>query len=321
MSARRPTRRRVSFAGLASLASFAALAALACSKPAPPPVAPTIDAEPSATTPPSASAAPTVAPPEDASAREAEAPPPPDLLSREQVTAAGRARTYGLRLPRGYDAKTAYPLVFVFHGDGEDGFSLYGYFKFQEASGDAAILVYPSGEGATWDLYTPADRNKDIAFVEAMLAQLAGRYSVDRARVFASGWSNGGFFVNQLACRRSALLRGAASSSGGAPYEPESPNDKWPNGFTRCPNQAPVPYLAIHGLADGTVEPSGGEFSAAYWAYVNGCAGTRAVSAPPCEAYAGCKPGRPTTYCPIPGMGHQIWPQAAKVQWDFFKAL
>ncbi|MBK6464421.1 MAG: hypothetical protein IPF92_25970 [Myxococcales bacterium] len=302
-------------------AAAVALFAVACSKPAPLPSAPTLDGDPAPTPTATETATATASAPEPPpDAREAEAPPP-DLLSREQVTAAGRSRTYGLRLPKNHDPRTPTPLVFVFHGDGEDGFSLYRYFKFQEASGDAAILVYPSGEGATWDLYTPADRNKDIAFVEAILTQLAGRVAVDRARVFASGWSNGGFFVNQLACRRSALLRGAASSSGGAPYEPESPNDKWPNGFQHCPNQAPVPYLAIHGLADGTVQPSGGEFSAAYWAYVNGCGGTRAVASAPCEAYSGCKPGKPTIYCPIQGMGHQIWPQAAKVQWDFFKAL
>lgn len=259
-------------------------------------------------------------------------PPPaatgPDVLTSESLTVAGVARSYGLRLPRGYDPKVAYPLVFVFHGDGETGPSLYSYFKFQSASGESAVLVYPSGEGRTWDLYTSAEKNKDVAFFEAMLGKIGGRVSIDKTKVFLVGWSNGAFFANQLACRRSSLVRAVASNSGGAPYEPESPNDKWPNGFTHCPNEAPVAFLAVHGTLDGTVEPAGGEFSATYWASVNGCNATRspAMAAQaglptPCESYPGCRAGKPTVYCPIPGMGHQLWQNAAKAEWDFFKSL
>ncbi len=315
----------------AMLAALLACAPMPAPAPAPAPASPveTTSAPPAtqAAPPPVApvaapAAAPVAAPPSPTSAP---APSGPDLLSREVVVAAGQSRTYGLRLPRNHDARRPYPLVFVFHGDGQDGFSLYGNFKFQEASQENAILVYPSGVGATWDLYTPADRNRDVAFVEAILAQLGARHAIDRTRVFASGWSNGGFFANQLACRRSALFRGVASSSGGAPYEPDAPNEKWPSGFTRCPNQAPVPYLAIHGLADRTVDPGGGEFSATYWASVNGCGAARGASAAglpaPCQSYPACKSGKPVVYCPIAGMGHQIWARAAEVQWAFFRSL
>lgn len=252
----------------------------------------------------------------------------PDVLTNETLTVAGASRSYGVRLPRGYDPKVSYPIVFVFHGDGETGPSLYSYFKFQSASGESAVLVYPSGQGRTWDLYTSAEKNKDVAFFEAMLGQIGSRVSFDKTKVFLVGWSNGAFFANQLACRRSSLVRAVASNSGGAPYEPESPNDKWPNGFTHCPNQAPVAFFAVHGTSDSTVEPAGGEFSATYWASVNGCNASRSPSMAtqaglptPCESYPGCRPGKPTVYCSVPGMGHQLWQSAAKAEWDFFKSL
>ncbi len=249
-------------------------------------------------------------------------PPPPDPLVGHTLQVGARTRSYGVRVPKTYDPLVAYPVVMVFHGDGGTQDNMYGYFKYQVGSADEAILVYPSGEGQTWDLYTPAATNKDIAFLEALLPDVAARYSIDSARVFGFGWSNGAYFVNQVACRRSGYFLGVASHAGGAPYEPNDLNRKWPNGFQQCPGQTAVSFIGFHGLDDGVVGYPGGEFSATYWAYVNGCGGTRQGTTPaPCESHPNCTSGKPVTWCPIPAIGHGIWADAAKTSWDFFKGL
>ena len=264
-------------------------------------------------------------PPPDASEPDAEPPPPPpppDLLTRETLQVGSRTRSYGIRLPKTYDPAVTYPVVMVFHGNGGDGAGLYAFFKYQSASGDDAILVYPDAENLDWDLYTPAASNKDIAYMEALVPALAAKYSIDATKVFGFGWSNGAFFVNQVACRRSPFFRGVASMAGGAPYEPSDPNRKWPNGFQKCLNETAVPYIGFHGTNDPVVDYAGGEFAATYWGYVNGCDANRTATTPaPCEEHANCTSGKPVVFCPVPGIGHGIWGQAATASWDFFQTL
>jgi len=274
-------------------------------------------ATPDAASPPDAASEPDTSVPVDAAP-----PPPPDPLLPYTVQVGPRTRSYGVRVPKVYDPLVAYPVVMVFHGDGGAQDNMYAYVRYQTASKDEAILVYPSGENQTWDLYTPSASNKDIAFLEALLPDLASRYSIDTARVFGFGYSNGAYFVNQVACRRSSYFLGIASNAGGAPYEPSDANRKWPNGYQQCPGQTAVAFIGFHGLDDGVVGYGGGEFSAQYWAYVNGCGGTREATTPaPCEAHPSCASGKPVTWCPVPAIGHAVWADAIKTSWDFFKAL
>lgn len=279
---------------------------------------------PDGAVPPADGAAPNkdAGPGADAGEVDAEPPPPPDVLDEMTLQVGSRTRTYGVKLPKTYDPAVSYPVVIVFHGDGGDGPSMYAFFKMNAATGEEAIVVYPSGEGQTWDLYTPTASNKDVAFMTALVADLSAKYTIDTTKIFAFGWSNGAYFANQMACRRSAFFRGIASHAGGAPYEPSDPNRKWPNGFQQCPGQTAVPFIGFHGTNDPVVGYAGGEFSATYWGYVNGCAGARTASTPaPCEEHANCTSGKPVLFCPIGGIGHGIWSQAAQATWDFFKTL
>jgi polyhydroxybutyrate depolymerase len=274
------------------------------------------------TTAPDGAPSPDADPGPDANVADTAPPPPTDDLTAETITVGARTRSFGIRIPKTYDPQVAYPVVFVFHGNGGDGNDLYSFFKFQTGSAEKAILVYPTAENSDWDLYTPPNTNKDIAFVEAMVADVSARYTVDATKIFGWGWSNGAYFVNQVACRRSSLFRAVASHAGGAPYEPSDVNRKWPNGFQQCPGQTAVAFIAFHGTNDPVVGFGGGEFSATYWAYVNGCGPTRAATAPsPCEAYPACSSGKPAVFCPIPSIGHGIWAQAAQTSWDFFQSF
>jgi poly(3-hydroxybutyrate) depolymerase len=208
------------------------------------------------------------------------------------------------------------PLVLVFHGDGGDARGFHAGFPFEVASGAAAHVAYPEGRGATWDLETKAG-NADSAFVVALIAELSAREGVDEGRVYAAGYSSGGFLANMLACRHPALLRGVSSSAAGAPY---AEAERHENGFPKCPGQKATAVIALHGRRDFGVEWKSGKFSAEYWAYVNGCNmhEWEPTGYPECRAYRGCPRAAGVVFCDIEPLGHWVWGEAAAVSWEFF---
>jgi polyhydroxybutyrate depolymerase len=244
---------------------------------------------------------------------------PTGYLADQQMTVKGVARRYHLFVPEGHDGKKTYPLVFVFHGNGGSGSGMRRALDLEGASSGEGIFVYPDGFGG-WDLDTKADDNDDVAFVEQMLSSIGEAYCVDKSRVFATGYSNGGYFSNQLACRRGSLFRGIASHAGGGPYGGAGDYDA--NGDLICPD-GPVAALIAHGTADGAVALGEGEKTRNHWRKLNGCQGSTSPYPPsPCVAYDGCADGKPVVFCQVEGLGHQVWPaEGANVTWKFFSEL
>ena len=214
-------------------------------------------------------------------------------------------RSYLVELPSGYDETTPWPVVFGFHGATTSGMTFASRFYGNLAStmGDAAILVYPDAQG----MPTAWDNAHDVPFFDALLAQVENDYCVDEARVFATGHSSGGFFSNELGCRRGDVLRAIAPVSGGGPF-----------GGPGCVGEVAV--LLAHGTADDIVLLSFGEGSRDRWADENGCdtGSSSDVSPSPCVAYT-CT-GEPVRWCEYSGM-HE-WPSfAPEAIWTFFSSL
>jgi polyhydroxybutyrate depolymerase len=260
-------------------------------------------------------------------AADAAPPAPVTVVTNETVQVWGKARTFVMVAPKDVAPSKAYPLVFVFHGDGGNGASMRGWMKLDDLTGADAIVVYPDGKDATWDLYTPAASNEDNAFVDAMVTAVKAKYSVDDAKIFGSGYSSGAFFINQIACRRSGFFRAIAPNAGGAPAEPnDSAASTWPGtSYTKCANQTGgVAAFIMHGNDDYVVGPGSGTHDAKYWAYVNGCDATESGRTPttpsPCVQHASCPADKRVVYCEIPGIGHGIWSESAKATWSFFAA-
>jgi len=237
--------------------------------------------------------------------------------SMQVLDVDGRSRRYLLIEPRTLEPSIRYPVVLVLHGDGGDADGFHGGFPFEQASGADAILAYLDGIGSSWDLETTFE-NRDVKFAEAVFDELSRRFPVDRSRLFATGYSSGGFISNVIACQRHGLLRAIASNAGGAPYKQAQ---TWPNGYPKCPDQAPIAMLALHGEDDYGVTLSSGRFSAEYWAYVNGCKSDEMETTgyEPCHVYRGCPSGKAVGFCPIPGLGHWVWTRAAEATWSFFR--
>lgn len=236
-------------------------------------------------------------------------------VSHEAVDVAGKPRTYVLVAPSSPEPGRAYPVVLVLHGDGGSSESFHRGFPFEEASGDRAVLAYPDAP-AGWDLETTTD-NRDVAFLTSLVDALAVRFTIDRSRVFAAGYSRGGFFANVMACQKSGFFRAISSSAGGAPYHQA---ESFPNGYPKCPGQAPTATVALHGTLDFGVTLDSGKFSAAYWAYVNGCETTQIepTGYDECTAYRRCPAGKAVAFCEVGGLGHWVWNRAAEASWTFF---
>jgi len=223
------------------------------------------------------------------------------------VTVAGTERTYHLATPAG-DPRTARALVLVFHGAGGDGDGIRSYVgkPMEAAAQDEAVFVYPDGLSDGGGTGWPDSGGRDVAFVDALLAALAGQLCYDPARVFATGFSYGGYMSNTLGCARAGVVRAIAPLSGGGPWQ-------------TCNGQRVAAWIA-HGTDDATVAPSQGQGSRDKWLSVNGCATTsQAVSPSPCQAYDGCGED-PVVWCAFPG-GHTVEAWEPPAVWSFFAAL
>ncbi len=239
--------------------------------------------------------------------------------SMQTIQVEGAARRYLLVEPEVVDRARTYPVVLVFHGDGGDARGFHDAFAFEKATGADAIVAYPEGLRFTWDLETTI-ANREVKLARAVVDEIAGRFPIDRRRVFAVGYSSGGFIANVIACQDSPLLRAISSSAGGAPYKQAI---VWPNGYPRCPSQTPVATLALHGEDDHEVTLDSGRFSAEYWAYVNGCKTEEMESTgySECRAYQGCPPGKAVAFCSVPSLGHWVWDRTAEASWTFFRLV
>lgn len=235
------------------------------------------------------------------------------------LTAASETRHYDLFVPDRTDLTAPLPVVLVFHAD--DGQSLRAVLGLEAVTGTHAIVVYPYGNGNAWNLSKP-DGNDDYAFVDALKASLVASQCADAKRMFAYGFSNGGYFVNQMACYRgTAAFRGIAVNSSGL-YAPDgAPESYDDNGDLLCPAPPPA-ALVIHGTADTVSDyQHEGVYTEKSWRHADTCgASSTAMSPAPCVTYSGCT-ANPVAFCGISGMGHQVWSSAATATWGFFSQL
>lgn len=238
----------------------------------------------------------------------------------------GQQRSFMMNVPDNYDKNHPYRLVFAFHwnggtmndvdGGGSSGFS-WSYYGLLEQAEDSTIFVAPQGINNGW-----ANTNgRDLAFVDAMIAQIEGDLCIDKSRVFSMGFSYGGGMTYGLACDRADVFRAVAVYSGA---QLSGCND----------GSKPVAYLGIHGLTDGTCTIAGGRALRDRFVSNNGCMAQN----PPepnvgsqthtCTSYDGCSDGHPVRWCAFDGghtPGHvegggddgaRTWTK--KEAWEFF---
>jgi polyhydroxybutyrate depolymerase len=188
----------------------------------------------------------------------------------------GIARPFAVRVPAAADSTRALPLVILLHGRGGSGERIMRWSGLDaKADAEGFLLVAPDGTGDPRGWYTgfsPGGIIDDVGFIGALIDTLAGRYRVDRSRVYMTGHSNGGVLAHRVAADLSSRIAAAAVVAGtiGARSLGSS--------VTRIdPPRGPVPMLIIHGDADGVVpydtgHPVPAPDGAQFWARANECA-------------------------------------------------
>lgn len=188
----------------------------------------------------------------------------PLTATQESLTVQGRERTLTLVVP---DSVTANPpLVVLFHGSQQSSrvFRKFTAGTFDDAAvRTGAVLAYLDGVDRHFnDARVGADFESrrlgidDVAFTAAVIARLHRTHGIDRSRVFAVGYSNGGQMVIRLVHEAPKLLAGAATI---AATQPAPENFLLASEFTTLPR--PVRLLAIHGSEDPLAPYDGGQAS------------------------------------------------------------
>lgn len=194
------------------------------------------------------------------------------------TTRAGR--TFHVWGPTSYDASRPYPIVLTFHGWYADGRAFESWFKMEDHVDGAAFTVYPDSKGPTWDITGTSDLDFAADVVEAM----TNAYCIDRAHVFALGFSYGGKLVHHLGCKRPGLVRAISVGDG-----------SWASD-TGC---SPIPVLVTHRTRDHDELVAWGTDAAKRWAKIDGCTGETEPTdaAHGCIAYRGCTAPSSVTFC------------------------
>ncbi len=129
----------------------------------------------------------------------------------ETIVVDGETRTYRLHIPEGGGP---HPIVFSFHGLRSDAAHQERLSQFSTlADREGFIAVYPEGLGAKWRFMSRSDA--DVLFTVAVIEQLAGRTSITRDRIYATGISNGAQMAWRLACDRPDLFAAFGFVAGG----------------------------------------------------------------------------------------------------------
>jgi polyhydroxybutyrate depolymerase len=194
-----------------------------------------------------------------------------------------RTRTYLVHVPKSYDGRRAYPVILALHGGGSNAEQMVHFCGLNDKADKAGFLVvYPSGTGRlekalTWNGgnccgYAMLNKVDDVAFVRALLDDLAKLVKVDRKRIYATGMSNGAILTYRVASELSDRIAAIAPVAG-------------PMGTKTCQPKRPVPVIHFHGTDDdfapfkggkGTKSISGTDFysvdhSIRAWVKANGC--------------------------------------------------
>ncbi|MDE2291464.1 MAG: esterase [Elusimicrobia bacterium] len=249
-------------------------------------------------------------------------------FERGALEHGGLKRTYALYVPARRPAHPA--AVFVLHGGGGTGAQLRRHTRrrFEAlADKDGFVVVYPDGVDRHWDdgrdLPGRSVRVDDLGFLAELADRLTASLSLDPARLYVTGISNGGFMANALACGQAG--RWAAVAPVAASLGEKT--------AAACRPSRAVPVLMVNGTEDPLVPWDGREVrflgrsrgrkltvpeTAARWAALDGCAKDPAVTELPprdpsdptrveLRAWRGGRRGAEVLLYRVVGGGH-TWP-------------
>ena len=178
------------------------------------------------------------------------------------------------------------------------------------------------GQGRDEEAKKPAPAD-DVEFMNQMLDQMATKASIDSARIYATGLSEGGFMAMRVGCALADRVAAVAPVGAAMPKT------------MICLPSRPVPIVMINGTSDPVVPHGGGtehnlqlpvisvDDTAKAWAKIDRCNEKPAQSKLPAhekggmetkvETYDGCQQGAQVISYSIKGAGN-TWPGGEQYQ-------
>jgi polyhydroxybutyrate depolymerase len=221
------------------------------------------------------------------------------------LTHGGVARSYLVHVGRAVAPGKAAPLVVNVHGLNNSP-AIQVAFSGMSALADTRGLVvaYPQGLSASFNAggccgQSASSGVDDLGFIRDLVTDVEKQVCVDTRRVYATGFSNGGYMAYRLGCEAADVFAAIAPVSGA-------------NASPTCKPGRPVPVFAFHGDADPIVSYATDKTSVAEWVTRDGCKGApthTTFGASACDEWAGCDGGVKVKMCTIAGGSH-LWPGA-----------
>lgn len=239
-------------------------------------------------------------------------------------------RTFVAYVPTTYTGDDPLPVIVGLHGRTDTGSGFAAITDFTRiAEQEGFIAIFPDGLNNQWSylsgimsgaLYNQPD---DVAFLNALVDDLALDLNIDLSRVYLTGFSNGGFMTYRMACNPEPN-RFAAYGVAGALLYPEMEQ--------MCATAPLRPILVEHGTEDPNIQwagithmPKPGTVvmtrtvlqSVSFFAARNGCvdAGGERTNLPPSDTitsvvrfdFAHCDSGKSVRFFAVVHGGHN-WP-------------
>lgn len=167
--------------------------------------------------------------------------------SPRELESAGLTRSYMLRVPEAHDRSAPVPLVVGFHGYTETASEFFRSTNLGELGDEKGfITAVPEGRGDVQRWLFELDEaevdismnNPDIAFVADLVDDISSELCIDSGRIYAAGFSNGGWITSALACTLSERFAAVAPVAGIMDFGED------------CQPEESVPMVTFHGTSD-----------------------------------------------------------------------
>lgn len=197
------------------------------------------------------------------------------------------------------------------------------------AEQEGFIVAYPNGVNNGWNTNSPfpgGSTADDVGYIGALRDTLIAQFSIDTTRIYACGFSAGGYMSHKLGCESPKCFAAIASVSGTINT----------GAVGACAPQHTPGVLQVHGTSDFIVSYNGSIFSGlGVQAVLDLWTANLACATPPTitpftasveqQVYAPCSGSASVVHYKIDGGGH-TWPTGASFNatdliWDFFQGF
>jgi poly(3-hydroxybutyrate) depolymerase len=240
-----------------------------------------------------------------------------------QYTAGYTHRKYCTTMPKNYNPKMPYPVIFYGPGCGAtacENSSFTGrtdIFIVQAIAGadakDANIVPKNGSPGCFQAGKESTADSPEGPYFDQVMNEVESKYCTDRGKIFAAGTSSGAWLSNYLACARGNRIRGTASDSGGIQFNRPT-----------CTGGAAV--MELPGDSAMSSDQEGHEIGAALardmFIKLNGCsmtATTVMLGKASCQVYGNC--ASPVAWCNVGGSHQSGNSYLSPTGWAFWSML